>query len=246
MTDPNRIDELARLAFEEARAIEPTDAQIQAAVRHAQAAPTPRRRARRLIAAAAATLILGVGTAFAVPQSRDAIFNGFGAFKDFFTGGEPPGTPVPTGEKEGQLNWFGGSDVATGSVIAQAGPVRLIAFRDSTNGMACLGYGLAIEECRPDKEWIKTLARSPVVVRGPIPQPDANGRLPLVGITADNVTKIELLYTDGGIERVDQIQHGFVLLADPKRKPTTLIARDETGKDLATIDISHRQWEFHP
>jgi hypothetical protein len=241
-----RIDELARLAFAEARAIEPTDAEIQAVVRRAHAEPSRRRPARRVILAAAATLTLAAGTALAVPQSRDVILDGFGTFKDFFTGGEPPGTPVPGGEKEGQLNWFGGSDVATGSVIAQAGSVRLIAYREPTTGMACLGYSLAFVECRPDTEWSQVLARSPVVVSGPLPQPDAAGRLPLLGITADNIATIEIRYADGGSERVDNIQHGFVLFAEPKRTPATLIARDQTGVDVATIDISDRQWEFNP
>lgn len=246
MSDATRFDELARLAFEEARAIEPTDAEIRAVVRRAHGEPTRRRRGRRLIVAVAATLTLVAGTAFAVPQSRDAILNGFGAFKDFFTGGEPPGTPAPAGEKEGQLNWFGGSDIVTGSVIAQAGLVRLIAYREPVTGMACLGYGLAFEECRPDSEWSQVLARSPVLVRGPLPQPDAAGRLPLLGVTADNITTIEIRYADGGTERVDNVQHGFVLFAEPKRTPATLIARDQTGTNVATIDISDRQWEFNP
>lgn len=247
MSDANRIDRLARLAFEETRAIEPTDAEIQAVVRRAHAEPIRRRRVgMRLIVAMAATLTLVAGTAFAVPQSRDAILDGFGAFRDFFTGGEPPGAPVPAGEEEGQLNWFGGSDLATGSVIAQAGSVRLIAYREPTTRMACIGYGLAYEECRPDGEWSQVLARSPVLVRGPLLEPDAAGRLPLLGITADDITTIELRYADGGIARVDNVQHGFVLFAEPTRTPTTLIARDLTGANVATIDISDRQWDFTP
>lgn len=246
MSDPIRFDELTRLAFEETRAIEPTDVEIQTAVRRAHAEPSRRRPARRVILAAAATLTLAAGTVLAVPQSRDAILDGFGAFKDFFTGGEPPGSPVPGGEKEGRLNWFGGSDIASGSVIAQAGSVRLIAYREPTTGMACLGYGLAYEECRPDAEWVQVLARSPVLVSGPLPQPDAAGRLPLLGITADDITTIELRYADGGTERADKVQHGFVLFAEPQRTPTTLVARDQAGVNVATIDISDRQWKFNP
>ena len=43
--------------------------------------------------------------------------------------------------------------------------------------------------------------------------------LPLLGITADNITAIEIRYADGSTEHADDIRHGFVLFARPKRKP---------------------------
>ena len=66
-----------------------------------------RRLARRQLTAAAAAFALLAGTALAVPQTRDALFNGFGAFKEFLTdGGDPPGTPIPTTDNDATLNWF--------------------------------------------------------------------------------------------------------------------------------------------
>lgn len=244
MSDPNRIDELLRLAYRDVRTLEPTGELIQAALAHAGATRRRGGRSRRLLLAAVATLTLSAGTALAVPQARDAIFDTFGSFKDFLAGGStPPGSPVPLDEQPGRLNWFGGSDRASGSVIAQSGIVRLVAFRDP-RGVACLGYGLAFEECRPDQNWLEELARSPVRVAVTIPEPDPSGRIALVGLTADNITTVQVRYRDGDADAPIAVSHGFVVFADPNRRPDTLTARDERGNTIVIADISEQQWAF--
>lgn len=246
MSDQRRLDDLMHLAFHDARTVEPTETEIMEAVRAAHVRAPVRLRGRRFVVAFVATLILLTGTALAVPPSRDALFDGFGAFKSFFTGGgDPPGTPIPGGENDENLTWFRGSDTTNGAVIAQAQSVRLVAYRQTTTGFACIAYGGSASVCRPDQEWAELLAASPIQTTGPVPEPDAVGRLPLFGITADNVTAIELRYADGTTEHVDDVQHGFVLFADPRRRPTTLTARDRDGHTLVTQDITDLQWEFH-
>ena len=247
MSDQDRFDELMRVAFHDARTIEPTEPQIAEVVRRANTAVPVRRRVRRQLTAAAAAFALLAGTAVAVPQTREALFNGFGAFKEFFTGGgDPPGTPIPTSDDDAALNWFRGTDTTNGAIIAQAQSVRLVAYRQTTTGMACFAYGTSVSACRPDKEWIALLADSPVLLTGPFPEADASGRLPLFGVTADRITTIKIQYVDGGTERSDNIRHGFVLFADPTRRPTTLTARDKNGAVVTTTDIRDRQWEFNP
>ena len=246
MSDHDRFDELMRLAFHDARTIEPTEHEIAVAVR-AASSPAPRKlRDRRLVAVAAAALALVTGTAFAVPQTRQALTDGFGTLEDFLTNGaDAPGTPIPAGENDGKLDWFRGTDTTNGSIIAQTESVRLVAYRQTTTGMACFAYGTLASACRPDKEWTQLLQSSPVLLTGPLPEPNPTGRLALFGITADNLTTIELNYADGTTERVDGVEHGFVLFADPKRRPATLIARDQPGNTITTLDISQLQWEFH-
>ena len=245
MSDHGRFDELIRLAFHDARAIEPTEHEIAVAARAANTPAPPKLRGRRLVAVAAA-LALVTGTAFAVPQTRHALTDGFGTLEDFLTNGaDAPGTPIPAGENDGKLDWFRGTDTTNGSIIAQTQSLRLVAYRQITTGMACFAYGTSVSVCRPDKEWTQLLQSSPVLLTGPLPEPNPTGRLPLFGITADNITTIELDYADGTTERVDMVEHGFVLFADPKRRPATLIARDQTGNTITTLDISQLQWEFH-
>ncbi len=246
MSDASRIDALVRLAFDEARSIEPTDAEIRSVVRRAQAQPVRKVRARRILATAAAMLTVVVASALAVPQSREALFNGFGAFRDFLTGGEPPGTPLPADDNDALLNSLRGTDTTNGAVIAQAQSLRLVAYREPTTRMACFAYGASVAACRPDKEWNDLLVASPVFLTGPLPEADSAGRLPLFGLIADNITTIRIEYADGGSERVDDVRYGFIVFADPVRTPTTLTAQDATGATVATTDIRDRQWEFHP
>ena len=172
MSDRDRFDELMRLALHDARTIEPTERDIAVAVRAANT-PAPRTlRGRRLVAVLATTLALVTGTAFAVPQTRHALTDGFGTLKDFLTrGADAPGTPIPAGENDGKLDWFRGTDTTNGSIIAQTHGTRLVAYRQTTTGMACLAYGTLASACRPDKEWTQLLQSSPVLLTGPLPEP---------------------------------------------------------------------------
>lgn len=246
MSDHDRFDGLMRLALHDARTTEPTEHEIAVAVRAANI-PAPRTlRGRRFVAVAAAAFALVTGTAFAVPQTRHALTDGFGTLKDFLTNGaDAPGTPIPAGENDGNLDWFRGTDTTSGSIIAQTQGTRLVAYRQTTTGMACFAYGTSVSACRPDKEWTQLLKSSPVLLTGPVPEPNPTGRLALFGIAADNITTIDLHYADGTTEHAAGVEHGFVLFADPKRRPAKLTAQDQAGNTIATIDVSHLQWEFH-
>lgn len=248
MNGRDQLDELIQLALDDARTVEPTDWQVIAAI-HAARRDTPARsnRAWRALAIASATLMLLGGTALAIPQTRDALFAGFGALRDFLTGGgDPPGRPIPPGDNDAVLDWLRGTNPTNGAVIAESQGVRLVAYRDPATGMACFAYGASGSDCRPDREWGEILRRSPVFLTGPLPDADAAGRLPLLGISADQVATIELRYADGGTEAVHNVSHGFVIFADAARRPATLTARDRPGTTVARIDIRDRQWTFAP
>ncbi len=246
MSDHDRFDEFLRSALHDARTTEPTQDEITTAVRAARG-PAPRRpRGRRLVAVLAGSFALVTGTAFAVPQTRHALTNGFGTLKDFLTNqGDPPGTPIPPGEADGQLNWFRGTDTTNGSIIAETQGTRLVAYRQTTTGMACLAYGTVASVCRPDSEWTTLLRASPVQLAGPLPESNPMARLALFGTTADNISTVTIHYGDGTTEHTDGIAHGFVIFVDPQRRPTTLTAHDPSGFTIATLNIAHRQWKFH-
>lgn len=245
--DMDLFGDFLRAALGDVRALEPSPAQVQAAVRAAATTGRPARmRVRRVLAIAVATALLAVGTALAIPAGRDAILGGFESFREFITGGgDPPGTPISPDEAVGELNWFFGSDVATGSAIAQAGDVRLVAYRDQT-GAACLNHGLAFGECRPDDEWRALLTQNPIYVGPAIPPATADGRIPFTGLVADAVTAVVVTYADGGTERADGIRHGFVLYVEAARRPQLITAQDASGGVVGTEDISDRQWVFTP
>lgn len=240
------LDELLELAFSEARAAEPTHDEIVEVLRSVRPSRSRRSVRRRVVAIVIATVLLAAGSVVAVKPTRHAVFGTFGEFGSFLSGGDPPGTPLPQGERPGRLNWFAGSDRATGAVLAQQGAVRLVAFRASDTGYACFSYGLSASECRPDADWVEQFDQFAVLLRGPLPQPDTFGRLPLFGFVADSVTRVELGYIDGSSERRTGVRHGFVIMGDPKRSPKTLTAFDATGEVVSRQDVSERQWSFGP
>lgn len=243
MSDPRRFDDLIQAALAEARAAEPTAAEIRQAVQRSRILPARRRPLGRLIGVVAATAALLSGTALAVPPVRHALADAFGALQDFLTGGAtPPGAPIDAGEPPGRLNWFDGSSPATGAVIAQSQQVRLVAFRDPASGLACIGFGLNGEECLTDGDWTSALARGSIIVRGPLEEPDASGRLALIGLTVDAITSIELRYADGGTVLIADVQHGFVLSAEPSRRPLTVTGRDAGGREVDTVDVTNLRW----
>ena len=59
---------------------------------------------------------------------------------------------------------------------------------------------------------------------------DAEGHVPLFGIAARSVKSIELTYESGPPLRVDGVNGGFVLLAEPARGPREVVALDSRGE----------------
>ncbi len=56
--------------------------------------------------------------------------------------------------------------------------------------------------------------------------------MPLFGLTARSVARVELTYEKGQPLRVDGVQGGFVLLAEPDRSPRAVVAYDAMGREL--------------
>jgi hypothetical protein len=73
-----------------------------------------------------------------------------------------------------------------------------------------------------------------MVVLGPgaMQNADEHGHVPLFGVAARGVKSVELTYDAGPPLRVDGIDGGFVLLAQPTRGPHEVIALDAAGREL--------------
>jgi hypothetical protein len=56
--------------------------------------------------------------------------------------------------------------------------------------------------------------------------------VPLFGVTARQVTSVELTYDGGPPLRVDGVRGAFVLLAEPARSPRAVVALDAGGREL--------------
>ena len=65
---------------------------------------------------------------------------------------------------------------------------------------------------------------------GSVTNADEHGHVPLFGVTARSIRSIELTYESGPPLRVDGVDGGFVLLAEPDRSPREVIAFDAARK----------------
>jgi len=248
----DRLEDLLRLALAGRPGLEPTPAEVRAALRGARARPR-RRLSRRpaglrpalassWAAIAAAVLVVALGTAVAVPQSRAALAGALDRLERFLGGGEAPGRPLPAGEPADVLNWLG--DAAPGSprVLASAGAERLVAFRERRTGGACFSLGRHLNECGDLAHWRERLAGG--VVAPLFTTPGRAGGVVVWGIAEDPVARVELRYRDGGAARAAVPHNGFVLHAEPGRGPRDLVARDAGGRLLASADVGTLQFRF--
>ncbi len=228
-----------RSAFASARELEPTDAEVAdvlsrsgdgARARHRAASARSRRRQfeiRRLAPVAVALLVLLLAGYAAAPPVRAALDDIAGSFSGWLGGdGDPPGRPLNSGESA--PDYF--RDPAFTSdprVVAEAGGYRLLAARAARGGIdfdlggTGVGIGLTPGSFRDHA----------LLVLGPgaMQRADRQGHVPLFGVTARQVTSVELTYDSGPPLRVDGVRGAFVLLAEPARSPRAVVALDAGG-----------------
>lgn len=231
----DRHASLLEAAFAPARALEPTDTEIARVLSRATPAPPSRRpRARwgRLAATALACLaLLGAGGYAAVPPVRAAIDDVAGTFEGWLGGdsGAAPGRALSSSEQA--PDYFRDPRLVDPRVIAEADGYKLFAARDKGGGIEFdLGdTGVGLGEVSAD-----AFRGHAVVVLGPgaVQHADEHGHVPLFGITASRVETVELTYASGPPLRIDGIDGGFVLLAQPQRRPVAVVARDAGGNEM--------------
>lgn len=238
-------DALIRAALASARTLEPGEGEIAHVV--ARVRPRTKRSAgvrlaigwRRVAAPGLAALaLLGAGL-YSVPATRAALEDAGGTVGGVFSGwlgGDPaeaPGKPLDAGETLPEyLEYLEDPHHAKDPrVIAEAGGYKLYSYIGASGGLnfelGDTGVGMGFESTGE-------LDQAPLDVLGPgaMQHADAEGHVPLFGIAAQSVKSVELAYESGPPLRVEGVDGGFVLLAEPSRGPREVVAFDSGGDVL--------------
>jgi hypothetical protein len=245
---------LMRTLLAPARTLEPSEeeiASVLARVRPASRRSGASRRAsgrHRPLAAALAALLLVAAGIWSVPATRAALEGAGASVGGVFSGwlggesADAPGRPLRTDEpapaEPTPTYLYDHHFAKEPRVIAEAGGYKLYSYIGPSGGLNFLlggGFGLGFEN-------IAELGKAPLHVLGPGARrhADAEGHVALFGIAARSVTSIELTYESGPPLRVDGVDGGFVLLAEPARGPREVVALDSDGDVVGrqTVDDS--------
>lgn len=240
---PDSDDALMRALLAPARVLEPSDEEVASVL--VRARPASRRcgashrafgRRRPLVAAGLAALLLVAAGLWSVPATRAAIEGTGATVGSVFSGwlggesAEAPGKPLEAGEKMPEYLEYlhDPSHAKEPRVLAEAGGYKLYSYIGSSGGLnfdlGDTGIGMGFESAAE-------LDDAPLHVLGPgaMQHADAQGHVPLFGIAARSVKSIELTYESGPPLRVDGVNAGFVLLAEPARGPREVVALDSHG-----------------
>lgn len=240
---------LFRAAFAPVREIEPDEDLVARAVaqvgRRKKASPRfalALARPRLALQALAALALLGAAL-YSVPPTRAAIEGAGESVGGVFSGwlggdhAEAPGKPLEAGEKLPEYMEYL-HDSKEPRVIAEAGGYKLYSYIGSSGGLnfdlGATGIGMGFESAAE-------LGDAPLYVLGPgaMQHADAQGHVPLFGIAARSVSSIQLTYESGPPLRVSGVEGGFILLAEPGRGPTEVVAFDADGKEIGREAIDY-------
>lgn len=225
------MDAVARAmaAFKE---LEPADAAVADVLARGRARP---RRRRRLALLAAVVVAGGVS---AVPATRAGMNDVYGLLAPWVDGGgHAPGRPA---NADDGLPEFLPKTAGDSRVLAENAGVKLVVAREGDRTLTFL-LGTSFASTEPVEEWTKRLAGESVLILGMASFPggrplDEAGRRPLLGIVGRTVERVELSYGSGAPTVQDDLDGGFVLLADAHRTPRELVAFDARGGVVGRLD----------
>jgi hypothetical protein len=203
----------------------------------------PPARPRLVLQALAALALLGVAL-YSVPVTRAAIEETGESVGGVFSGwlggdsAEAPGRPLEASEKlpEYQEYLHDPSHAKEPRVIAEAGRYKLYSYIGSSGG---LNFELSGTGVGMGYESVAELGDAPLHLldSGARRHADAQGHVPVFGIATRSVSSVELTYESGPPLRVSGVEGGFVLLAEPGRGPTEVIALGADGKEIGREPI---------
>jgi hypothetical protein len=213
--------------------------------RHDRRPGAARRRwgAPKLALQALAALVVLGGTLYSVPPTRAAIEGAGESVGGVFSGwlggdhAEAPGKPLEASEKLPEYMEYL-HDSKEPRVLAEAGGYKLYSYIGSSGGLnfelGGTGVGMGYESAAE-------LGDAPLHLLNPGARhhADAQGYVPLFGITTRAVSSVELTYESGPPLRVSGVEGGFVLLAEPSRGPIEVIALGADGKEIGRESIDY-------
>jgi hypothetical protein len=257
----HQIDEsLLRVALAPARKLEPSEAEVARVL--ARMEDEPRRGTGgtrtqagwwRIAMPAIAALVLAIAGLYAVPGTRAAIEDAAdsvaGSFSDWLGGdsADAPGVPLPAHQEAPSYFREGAwsrRHVHEPRVIAAAGGYKLFAYIERSGA---LGFDLGNTGVGMGGYTARNFRDSALEVLGPgsMQHADANGHVPLFGISAEAVKSVQLTYGSGPPLQVDGIDGGFVLLVEPGREPREVVAYDDGGAVLGRKAIGYIDWTHY-
>ncbi len=254
----HQIDEvLLRAAFSPARALEPSETELASVLARLQSEPLrgpkrPQREAgrRRLALPTIAALAFLLAGSYAVPGTRAAIDDAANSVAGSFSGwlggdsADAPGVPLKT-HQEAPFYFHDGAwsrrHVHQPRVIAAAGGYKLFAYVERSGALA---FDLGNTGVGMGGYTARTFHDSPLEVLGPgaLRHADADGHVPLFGISAPSVESVQLVYGSGPPLEVSDVNGGFVLLAEPGREPREVVAYDGNGEVLGRQAVGYIDW----
>jgi hypothetical protein len=199
---------------------------------------------RRVLVIASCALALVVCGTYAVPPTRAAIESIADSFAGWVAGDDdqPPGRALSGGNAA--PDWVREQG---GRLIAETDGVGLYVTRVKTEERGTLltfALGNSVSVGGNIDDWRERFDRHALIVLGagqlaPQVSIDERGRFPLFGVTARSVTSVKLVYEEGSSLTADDVDGGFVLMADARRPLRELIAYDAAGQELERRDVSH-------
>ncbi len=197
-------------------------------------------------------MALAAAGLYAVPTTRAAIDDVTGSIAGVFGGwmggdsADAPGRPL--GATEQAPDYFNNGSwskehIHQPRVIAEAGGYRLYAYLEPSG---TVGFDLGDTGFGMGGMTANEFNDQALYVLGPgsMRHADQNGHVPLFGITARSVTSVELAYASGPPLRVDGVDGGFVLLAEPSRDPQEVRALDADGNVVGSKAIDGPWWDW--
>jgi hypothetical protein len=245
----------ARAAFAPVRDIEPDEDLVGRVVarvgRRKKASPRfalAPARPRLALQALAALVLLGAAL-YSVPPTRAAIEGAEESVGGVFSGWlggdstEAPGRPLQATEAERLPGGFeyllDPRDAKEPRILAEAGGYELYSYISPSGSLSFLFGGIGFGMGYPSAAELGD-APLHLLDTGARRHPDAQGHVPVWGIAARSVGSVELTYESGPPLRVSGVEGGFILLAEPVRGPTEVVAFDADGKEIGREPIDYQ------
>lgn len=196
------------------------------------------RHGRRLTTGALLALVLAGAVGTAVPTTRAAIGDAIGSvgvLSTYFDEADEHAAPDPSLRVPPVHLSFEELRDERG-VLAETGGVRL--FVTQKAGLVSIGISTArsaaLSSATP-AQWREQLAgHSVFLLRAEVL---GGATKTVAGLASDAVASVELRHRQGPPQTVDQIDGGFVLLADAEREPYEVVVRDDAGEQLERVPV---------